>query len=277
MKSRSWRSTWTDALAAALLVVGAVLFAPTGRAQDDMLAGAAVTDTAEVTPLTIFGSKVVAWYRPDDGYVSGSPYVTQLDDRSGNAYHLNVSNGTPTLVTNSGDPAIDCEEDAGVDCLGLASAVDTDEPLAFYAVVQAETTGIQCVVAITRAATTVELFGLRLSGTTKTNAIVLANGAQSDAVHGTTVSTGVRYVMYADFTANNARSANLNGGTPVSETTSRTVGTVDYTTVGGRRNSGSFQEGWDGLIFEVVILNAAPTAGENTAYLAYTTSRFGTP
>lgn len=271
------RARWLTALLASLLVSLSVL---TGHAQEipgGLPAGVAHTaaaEEAEVTPLTIFGSKLVAWYRPDTGHVSvdGSNNVTQLDDRSGNAHHFNVVGGTPLLVDASGVNAIDFES-ADSDSLSRAAALVSDEPFAIYAVADLEsTTGTKSLVTIGDAGAT-EYWSLRVNSTPAL-AFLSAHAGIAQAVHGTTLSTATRYVFFGENSANNARRVNVNGGTEVTEATSKAVGTVDRTFLGARSDASLF---YDGRIFEVVVLNAAPSAGENTAYLAYTTSRFGTP
>ncbi len=233
----------------------------------------------EVTPLTIFGSKVVAWYRPDTGHVSvdGSNNVTQLDDRSGNAHHLNVVSGTPHLTTNGGNPCIDFEA-GDTDALGRAAAILTNEPMAFYVVGTLESaTAERSLFAISTGTASNNYFRLRVNTTPAAVMRVRDGSVNQDATHATTLSTATRYVFYGAATADDARAVNVGAGTEATDVDSITVGTPNYTTLGGFRTSSVFANTHDGLIFESVVLNAAPSAGEHTAYLAYTTSRFGTP
>lgn len=268
------RRRWPFALAAALLVSSLVLAQDAG-----VLMGASLDDTT--TPLTIFGSKLVAWYRPDAGYVSvdGSNNVTQLDDRSGNGYHLNVVGGTPVLVTNSGDPAVDFESTES-DALGRAAAPVADEPIAFYAVANMETNlaSTRTLASVSTGASSSGWFSLSIGSAE--NATFSANdgGTAATATHADTLSLATRYVLFGEGSANNARRVNVNGGTEATNSTNRPGAvTPDYISVGARRASGAFTGYHDGLIYEVVVLNAVPTAGQNTSYLAYTTDRFSTP
>lgn len=271
----------------ALLVSAGVAFAlDFGSVAGQVFTGGTVSGQAyslpaaggETTPATIFGSKLVAWYRPDTGYVSvdGSNNVTQLDDRSGNGHHLNVVGGTPLLTTDGGDPCIDFEA-ADADYLGIASAPLTNEPIVVYVVADLESSAsARTLWALSKTTSNDNQWFLRINTGTPVLVAVSRTTAESLATHGDTLSLATRYVFRGDFTADDARAANVNGGTEATDSGSRTVGTPNQMSIGSRRADASSAV-HDGRGFEWVVLNAAPTAGEDAAYLAYTTDRFGTP
>lgn len=267
---------WSLASLAALLVAGAVAWS-----QDipgEMPAGATFDDVPPVTPLTVFGNKVVAWYRPDTGHVTvdGSFVVTQLNDRSGNGHHLDVAGTTQVLTAISGVPCIDFEATGNGSRLGRASTPLTNEPFAVYAVADVESVAAaRSLFSISTAGSGNNRWTLAVSTTPAAfaNTFTTLNGI---ATHGTTLSLGTRYAIYGEFLSDTDRGVNVNGGTKVTSTTSRTVGTPTQISIGSSRADAS-AEPYDGRIFEVVLLNAAPSAGENTDYLAYTTARFGAP
>jgi len=230
-------------------------------------------DVDYVDPLTIFGAKVEAWYRPDAGHVSVDAFdvVTQLDDRSGNGHHLNAINGSPTLTSDGGVPCIDFESDNNDEIYRAAAAL-TGEPIVFIAVADMETVGGT-------------LMGLTSEVSSDYHWLTIGSGdaarvqTRADsttavgASHGDALVAGTRYVLYGEFAAPDDRTVNVNGGTPVQSTQTRNATGLTKTVI----SNYTFTDGWDGRVFEALILNAVPTAGEMSAYHAYTADRFGAP
>lgn len=237
--------------------------------------GATLDDSSETTPITIFGAKLVSWYRADLG-VTGSAPVTAWADQSGNGHNLTAS-GTPALVTDGGDSAIDFEASDPDMFSRTITGEPVDEPIAVYVVASLESTAIQGVVALCTAGTTNGRWALDVAtGPVFRSVTVATAGGSSTATHGASPATSTRYLFYVDWESSTDRSINIDGLGEVTETTSRVVGTPDRVVVGANHAEGTATE-FDGLMFEVVILNAKPSGAEDTAYKAYADALFDIP
>lgn len=267
---------WLVGLAVALWVAaGGLALAPVhadgvpfgiGQGQQ----GAAAS--AETTPVTIFGSKLVSWYRADLE-VTGDP-ATAWGDSGPNGHDLTAS-GTPDPTTDSGTACIDFESGDSDYFYRTLSGEPTNEPVVVYAVVDMESSANADIFSINLAGGTTHRWVCRMTSLAA-RAQSFDGTSNSAATHGTTLSTGVRYMLYYDFTADNARSVNVDELTPVSNTSSRTVTGVDRVGVGSGRGDAAATT-WDGRVFEVVLLNATPSAGEESSYESYADARFTIP
>ena len=241
----------------------------------------------ETTPITIFGAKLVAWYRADLG-VTGSAPVTAWNDSSGNGHHLTAS-GTPELVTDGGDSAIDFEAGDSDSLERAASITGSDEPFTVYVVASPESVHSGALFSVSTDGSRVggplahgssnNYFMLRTlnnGGKLQTQIVTRGTSNTTNTNQSTNRSTATRYLYRARWTSDTDRGVRVDEEAEATTSTSRTVSGTDYTTIGARKTA-TRSDFFDGLIFEVVVLNADPSAGEDTDYLAYLDAKWNIP
>lgn len=267
MTAPRWALLSAASLAAglsALLAQDAIPFGPPAPV-------VAVAAGSETTPATIFGAKLVRAYRADTN-VTGSSPITAWAGMDG-AGECAASN-TPTLATDANGVAY-----VDIDSGDYFSRTITDEPtghpVAFYAVFDQDGTLGKRFVCLGDTSGDGSLISVGTTSAPRALATVVDDSGTTDnATHGTTLSTGTRYVCYASFASTTSRVVNVDALTEVSDSTSRTITGNDRLTLCSLPGGSSFAIG---KVYELVILNDAPTAGEHAAYLAYCDARYDIP
>jgi hypothetical protein len=235
----------------------------------------ALTGQLELSPKTIFGTSLAAWYCPYLGVVLTSGLVSQWQDQSGNGQNVSQSTGTKqfTYVT-SGPRAPYLSQPAGGGLNALSGgSFSLTAPYEIYLVASwfgtLPSSGVQSY-----------YFGVDFSpglyasvyqpGATSNMGIASSSTGPQVAIP----AANTLFVVDAIFNGSSSK-ISINGG-------SYTTGNPGTNHPASAPISiGSYypqtEDGWWGNIWEVVVLNTAATAQQETNWQRYASLRYGQP
>lgn len=218
------------------------------------------------TPLTIFGTSLLCWYRSDLGISLNGSNVSAWADQSGNGYHLSQGSATsqPAYVSSG-----------GVNGLPYVLYTESSIQVLRNAVVQpAQPFEYWIVLRPTDGNAGAYFYAVDWSVSSPNNNVLLQPPAGStlQLYPGPTTATLSLTDHWIDCAMNGAStSIAVDGGTPV-------VGSVTATPNGGLSVGNialaSPVQAWDGFIYEFFAVSRLSTGPENTATNAYLSGRY---